>query len=261
MTAPERYLISYNLNGIRSAVAKGLHTWLQQENPDVLCIQESKAQNDQIDIAFYESLGYHCFLHPAQRKGYSGTGIFSKQQPDEVIYGIGIPRYDAEGRFIRADYGDITLICSYFPSGTMGEERQQFKMDYLADFLKYILQLRLTRPKIIITGDFNISHKPVDINNPKAHEKTSGYLPEERAWLDALEACGFVDTFRVFHKGEAERYSWWSHFARSRARNIGWRLDYFWATGNLQHHFIDADILKDVVHSDHCPVTLRCSFQ
>lgn len=257
MAAPERYFISYNLNGIRSAVTKGLHAWLQKENPDVFCIQESKAQNDQVDIAFYESLGYHCFLHPAQKKGYSGVGIFSKQPPDKVIYGIDIPRYDAEGRFIRADYGDITFICSYFPSGTMGEERQQFKMDYLADFLKYILQLRTARPKIIIAGDFNISHKPIDINNPKAHEKMSGYLPEERAWLDTLESCGFVDTFRVFHQGEAERYSWWSHFAQSRARNIGWRLDYFWATGNLRENLCAADILKDAVHSDHCPVTLK----
>jgi exodeoxyribonuclease-3 len=255
-----RYLLSYNLNGIRSAVNKGFNTWLQKENPDVLCIQESKAQNDQIDVAFYESLGYHCFLNPAKKKGYSSTAIFSKQAPDAVKYGLGIPRYDDEGRLLRADYGDVTLICSYFPSGTMGEERQQFKMDYLADFLTYVLELRKTRPQIIVTGDFNISHKPIDINNPKAHAKMSGFLPEERAWLDAFEACGFTDTFRVFHRDEAERYSWWSHFANSRTRNIGWRLDYFWATNNLLQNLADADILKEVIHSDHCPVTLKVDF-
>jgi len=256
----ERYLISYNLNGIRSAATKGFNSWLQHENPDMLCVQEIKAQPDQIDVAAYESMGYHCYINPAQKKGYSGTTIFSKQQPDQVIYGIGIPRYDNEGRLLRADYGDVTLICSYFPSGTMGEERQQFKMEYLADFLAYINELRKTRAKIIVTGDFNISHRPIDIDKPKRHEKTSGYLPEERAWLDAFLASGFMDTFRVFHPDESERYSWWSHFANARARNIGWRLDYFWVTGNLQNDLIDADILDKVVHSDHCPVALRMRF-
>jgi exodeoxyribonuclease-3 len=253
----ERYLISYNLNGIRGAVEKGFNEWLRQENPDVLCLQEIKAQADQIPVAFYKNLGYHCFINPAQKRGYSGTAIFSRQQPDEVIYGIGKPLYDGEGRLIRADFGDTTLICSYFPSGTSGAERQAIKMEYLADFLTYIEKLRETRPKIIVTGDFNISHKPIDINKPKSHERVSGFLPEERAWFDTFEAAGFIDTFRVFHKDEAERYSWWSYRSNSRAKNAGWRLDYFWVSANLQQNLLDADILHQVPHSDHCPVTLR----
>ncbi len=256
----ERYLISYNVNGIRAAINKGFNTWLQQENPDVLCLQEIKAQAGQIDVAFYENLGYHCYLNYAQKKGYSGTVIFSKQKPDNVFHGIGDTRFDAEGRLLRADFGDVTLICSYFPSGTMGDVRQQFKMEYLSEFTQYIAALRETRAKVIVTGDFNISHKPIDINNPKGHEKMSGYLPEERAWLDGFAASGFVDTFRVFHKDEKERYSWWSHWANSRARNVGWRLDYFWATDNLEKSLVGADILDRVVHSDHCPVALKIRF-
>jgi exodeoxyribonuclease-3 len=252
----ERYCISYNVNGIRSAIAKKWLEWLRAENPDILCLQETKAQREQIDVAALEEMGYHCAFHCAERKGYSGTAILSKQAPDQVLFGIGDTRFDSEGRLIRADYGEVTLLCSYFPSGTMGDVRQAFKMEYLALFLAYVTQLRATRPKIIITGDFNISHRPIDINSPKTHEKMSGFLPEERAWMDELAALGFVDTFRMFHK-EPERYSWWSHWAKARERNVGWRLDYFWISDPLQDNVLDADILDHVVHSDHCPVSLR----
>ena len=255
----DRYLISYNLNGIRAAATKGLNTWLQHENPDLFCIQELKAQKDQIDIASFENLGYHCYLNPALRKGYSGTAIFSKQKPDNVVFGIGDKRYDDEGRLVRCDFGDITLINSYFPSGTMGDERQAFKMDYLSDFLKYIEELRKTRSKIIITGDFNICHKPIDINKPEKHTKMSGFLPEERAWVDEFQAAGFVDTFRVFCQ-DSERYSWWSYRFGARPKNLGWRIDYFWVSENLRENLIGADILDQVIHSDHCPVTLRMKF-
>jgi exodeoxyribonuclease-3 len=260
MAIPERYLISYNVNGIRAAVSKNFLGWLRGESPDILCMQETKAQTVQIDIASFENMGYRCAFNSAQRKGYSGTAILSKQQPDAVIYGIGDERFDSEGRLIRADYGDVTLICSYFPSGTMGDVRQAFKMEYLACFFAYIEELRRSRQKIIVTGDFNISHKPIDINSPKTHEKMSGFLPEERAWMDGFAAAGFVDTFRTFHPDEPERYSWWSHWGQARERNVGWRLDYFWVSENLQENLTGADILAQVVHSDHCPVTLRMRF-
>ncbi len=255
----EHYLISYNLNGIRSAINKNFNDWLHHENPDILCVQELKAQPEQIDIAFYESMGYHVILHTAQKKGYSGTAIFTKQKPDTIVIGIGDSRYDNEGRLIRADYGDVTLLNSYFPSGTMGPERQAFKMEYFGEFKKYLAELRKTRTKIIVTGDFNICHKPIDIDKPEKHTKMSGYLPDERAWMDGFAESGFVDTFREFSK-DPGRYSWWSHFANSRARNIGWRIDYFWVTDNLQKALTGADILDKVVHSDHCPVTLRMKF-
>ncbi|MDR0728625.1 MAG: exodeoxyribonuclease III [Prevotellaceae bacterium] len=260
MTGTEYFLISYNVNGIRSAISKNFYDWLRVENPDIVCLQETKAQPGQIDHALFEQLGYHCAFHSAQRKGYSGTAILSKPTPDAVLYGIGDARFDDEGRLIRADYGDITLLCSYFPSGTMGNVRQAFKMEYLTAFFQYIEQLRQSRPKLIVTGDFNISHKPIDINSPKTHEKMSGFLPEERAWVDEFADAGFIDTFRVFHPDEAERYSWWSHWAKARERNIGWRLDYFWVTENLYENLSDADILDRVVHSDHCPVALRIRF-
>ena len=191
-----------------------------------------------------------------KKKGYSGTAIFTKCKPDHVEYGLGIEKYDNEGRLIRADFGDVTLICSYFPSGTTGDIRQAFKMEYLADFTHYISTLRKTRPHLIITGDFNICHKPIDINNPKKHETVSGFLPEERAWFDEFIAQGFVDTFRVFCD-EPNRYSWWSYRAGARPKNLGWRIDYFLVTENLRNKLIDAAILEQVVHSDHCPVTLK----
>jgi len=255
----EHYLISYNLNGIRSAIAKNFNQWLQAESPAIVCIQELKAQEGQFDAAFYEQLGYHVILNTAQKKGYSGTAIFAKQKPDNIVIGIGEECFDNEGRLIRADFGDVTLLNSYFPSGTMGPERQAFKMDYFAAFKKYVEKLRKTRSKIIATGDFNICHKPIDIDKPEKHTHVSGYLPDERAWMDGFAESGFVDTFREFCK-EPQRYSWWSHFAGSRARNIGWRIDYFWVTENLRPALINADILDKVVHSDHCPVTLRIKF-
>ena len=260
MPETERYLISYNVNGVRSAVAKNLYGWLRAENPDIVCLQETKAQPAQIDQALFESLGYRCSFYSARRKGYSGTAILSKPAPDAVLYGIGDDRFDHEGRLIRADYGEVTLVCSYFPSGTMGDVRQAFKMEYLACFFRYIEQLRQSRPKIIVTGDFNISHKPIDVNSPKTHEKMSGFLPEERAWMDQFAAAGFIDTIRAFHPDEAERYSWWSHWAKARKRNVGWRLEYCWITDTLRDSMTDADILSHVVHSDHCPVTLRIRF-
>ena len=249
-------IVSYNLNGIRSAMSKGLVEWLATENPDVFCIQESKAQPDQIDTEAFAALGYHAYLHSAEKKGYSGVGIFSKHEPDLIVVGMGMPRYDSEGRVLRADFGDVTVVCVYVPSGTTGDIRQDFKMEFLDDFFVYLTELRKERENIVVCGDFNICHKPIDINHPERQIGVSGFLPEERAWLDQLEASGMVDSFRVFDQ-RAEQYSWWSYRFASRSRNAGWRIDYHWVSEPLRPRLNAARILQDVVHSDHCPVLVE----
>lgn len=248
-------LISYNVNGIRSAINKGLLQWLQTEQPDVLCIQETKAQPEQIDCLALQELGYYSYLHSAQKKGYSGVAIFSKQQPDHIVAGMGDPRYDNEGRVLRADFGDITLVCVYIPSGTTGDIRQEFKMQFLEDFLTWTIQLRQARPNIIVCGDYNICHKPIDINHPERQIGVSGFLPEEREWMDRWQQSGMVDTFRMFND-QPNQYSWWSYRFGARERNAGWRIDYHWVSQPLSTRVTDAKILQQVVHSDHCPVEL-----
>lgn len=249
-------IISYNVNGIRAALNKGFAEWLQEENPDILCIQETKAQPEQIDTNLFEHLGYQCQIHSAEKKGYSGVMILSKEAPDFTSIGMGMHKYDSEGRVLRADYGDLTILSVYIPSGTTGDVRQDYKMEFLFDFTNFINKLKKERPNIIISGDYNICHKPIDINHPERHKKSSGFLPEEREWFDQFIESGMVDTFRMFNQ-EANQYSWWSYRANSRAKNLGWRIDYHLVTEALKEQVAHAEILQDVVHSDHCPISVQ----
>jgi exodeoxyribonuclease-3 len=233
-------------------------TWLQAVDPDVLMLQETKAQPEQIDVEAFEKLGYNVFIHSAEKKGYSGVAIFSKVQPDQVQTGCGIDKYDSEGRILRADFGDITLLSTYFPSGSSGEHRQAFKMDFLKDFTTFTENLLKARRKVVISGDYNICHKPIDIHNPVSNKNSSGFLPEERAWLTDFMDLGFMDSFRHFHP-EAHRYSWWSFRANARAKNLGWRIDYHMVSEGLRAQLEDADIHEEVKHSDHCPISLTLS--
>lgn len=246
-------ILSYNVNGIRSAVGKGLIGFLEELNPDVICFQETKAQPGQMHEAEFQKLGYYTYAFSAVRKGYSGVAIFSKQKPDHVEYGIGIEKYDCEGRVIRVDFGDLSIVSAYFPSGTTGGIRQTFKMEFLTDFQNYLAELRKTRNKLIISGDFNICRLWIDIHNPEQQLGTSGFLPEERAWFANFVAEGYVDSFREVNQ-EKHQYSWWSYRAGARQKNKGWRIDYNMITSNLCDKILEAGILPGAVHSDHCPV-------
>lgn len=246
-------IISYNVNGLRSAISKGFMDWLKSEDPDIICLQETKMQEDQVDKMAFQFLGYHQLWHSAIKKGYSGTAILSKSKPDNYMIGIGISEFDYEGRLIRADFGDITIINSYFPSGTTGEVRQSVKMKYLDAIYTYSKKLLTERRNVILSGDYNIAHKPIDINHPEKHLKSSGFLPEERDWMDHFLKLGFVDSFRTFND-KPEQYSWWSYRAGSRGKNLGWRLDYHMVSQNLKKRLLDSGLMNEIAHSDHCPV-------
>lgn len=249
-------IVSYNVNGIRAALGKDFIGWLKEADPDVLCIQETKANPAQFDVSLFEDLGYHCYWHSAEKKGYSGVGLLTKIKPDNVSYGVGVERFDSEGRLVRADIGDLTILSVYHPSGTTGGPRQDFKMEWLANFHTYANELKKERPNLIISGDVNICHKEIDISNPKKKKGVSGFLPEEREWVSKFIESGFIDTFRVFDKSP-EKYSWWSYRAGSRAKNLGWRIDYHFTSEELRDKLINAGIWSEVVHSDHCPIFLE----
>lgn len=246
-------ILSYNVNGIRAAVRKGFLEWVSAESPDILCVQETKAQPGQMSKEELNALGYDIYAHSAEKKGYSGVAIITKQKPDHVEYGMGNEKYDREGRVIRADFGNLSVISAYFPSGTTGGPRQAFKMDFLADFHAYLNELRKERTNLVISGDYNICRLWIDIHNPEKQQNTSGFLPEEREWFQQFVDDGYVDSFREVDQSP-HHYSWWSYRAGSRARNKGWRIDYHMLTYPLKSKIKDAGILPQVVHSDHCPV-------
>jgi exodeoxyribonuclease-3 len=251
-------IITYNVNGIRSALGKGLIDWMKNEEPDILCLQEIKANPDQVGLLEFEELGYHLYWYPAQKKGYSGVAIFTKHKPKHIEYGCGNELYDFEGRVIRVDFEDYSVMSVYHPSGSSGDERQAFKMKWLDFFQNYINDLKQKIPNLVLCGDYNICHKAIDIHNPKSNANTSGFLPEERDWMENFINSGFIDSFRHFNQNP-HQYSWWSYRAGSRGKNLGWRIDYNLVTGNMKHRLKHAAILSDIIHSDHCPVLLELS--
>ncbi len=247
-------IISYNVNGIRAAMNKGLIEWLKTDPADVICIQETKATKDQVNHQLFAELGYYDYWQSAIKKGYSGVAVFTKIKPDNVIYGNDYSCNIDEGRILQLDFGDVRLINAYFPSGTTGELRQNFKYQWLEDLHCFLDNAKKEKPKLILCGDYNIAHQAIDIHDPVRNQTTSGFLPDERKWMDKFFSNGWIDVFRKFHP-EPHRYSWWSQrFPSVRLANKGWRIDYINATEEMKGQLISADIYHDVKHSDHCPV-------
>ena len=247
------HILTYNVNGIRSALSKGLLTWLRTQKADVVCLQEIKATPDQLDLELFRIEGWHCHWHPAEKKGYSGVAILSRTAPDHVEIGMGLDVYDREGRVIRADFGDVSVMSVYMPSGSSGEERQAFKMQWLADFGTYLHQLRWAYPKLVVCGDYNICHQAIDIHDPVRNANSSGFLPDERAWMENLLGNGWTDAFRHIHADKPHNYTWWSYRAGARNNNKGWRIDYCLVADELRGSITGAHIAPNALHSDHCP--------
>ena len=249
-------IISYNVNGIRAALKKGFVEWLRAADPDILCLQETKAQKEQLDLTVFEEAGYtHHYWFSAQKKGYSGVAILSKVKPNYVEIGCGIEKVDFEGRVIRADFENYSVMSVYFPSGS-NPLRQSFKMEFLDLFFDYVSRLVKSIPNLIISGDYNICHEPIDIHNPIANKNSSGFLPEERQWMSKFLSIGFVDSFRYLNK-EPHKYSWWSYRANARVKNLGWRIDYNMISESMLPKLKRSAILSQAVHSDHCPVLVE----
>lgn len=249
-------IMTYNVNGIRAALNKGFLDFLKTRQPDMLCLQEIKATPDQFPVEEFEKLGYHCTWNPAIKKGYSGTALLSKIKPKAVSIGCGHDLFDAEGRVIRADFDNYSVFSTYFPSGTSGDIRQDLKMQFLDYYFDHLKNLKNELPGLIVCGDYNICHKPIDIHDPVSNKNSSGFLPEEREWMDKFFDSGFIDTFRHFNP-EPHQYSWWSYRAGARARNKGWRIDYISVTPNLKDLLSNATLFPDDNHSDHCAVSLE----
>lgn len=250
-------IISYNVNGIRAAIKKGFIDWLKTDPADVICLQETKATYLDIDVKVLEDLGFNHHWFSAEKKGYSGVAIFSKIKPDAVKIGTGNKDSDFEGRVIEVSFGDIKIINAYFPSGTSGDLRQEFKYSWLTEFEIYLNQQKKENPKIILCGDYNIAHNEIDIHDPKGNKKSSGFLPEEREWMTKFLGSGWIDSFRHFNS-EPHHYSWWSQrFPSVRLNNKGWRIDYITVTSALEKQLVSATIYPDIKHSDHCPIFLE----
>lgn len=249
-------IISYNINGIRAAIKKGLEDWVRKGDYDVICFQETKAQEEQVDMSAFEEMGYHCHWHSAEKKGYSGVLTMTKKKPSKVVVGCGIEKYDSEGRILRLDFGTLSILNCYFPSGSSGDLRQEIKFEFLDDFFPWIQELKKKRKKLIIVGDYNIAHTEDDLHNPKSNKKSSGFLPVEREWMSKLFANGYTDAYRFLNPEKIE-YSWWSYRAGARANNKGWRIDYQVVTDNLKKKIKEAYHLGEAKHSDHCPVYME----
>ena len=251
-------LISWNVNGIRAAHKKGFLEWLGSEQPDVLCLQETKAHESQLPTALKDVEGYRVWFSQPERKGYSGVALYTRQEPRSVSFGLGVERFDSEGRTVVADFDDYVLLGIYFPNGKRSADRLRYKMEFYDAFLDYVDNLRREGRNVVVCGDVNTAHKEIDLARPKENEKISGFLPEERAWMDKFFDQGYVDTFRQFNH-EPGNYSWWDQMTRARERNVGWRIDYFFADSDFAPRLTDAFILPDVTGSDHCPVGIEIS--
>ena len=250
-------IVSYNVNGIRAAVKKGLIDWVKEEDPDIFCIQESKSQEEQLPPELFQELGYNAYWCSAQKKGYSGVVSFSKQEADTIKLGMGIEKYDNEGRVIRCDYGDLTVVNCYFPSGSSGEERHAFKMEFLKDIQPWASALLSERKQWVILGDYNIVRLDIDIHNPQRKDNPSGFRPEEREWFENWYQSGFHDAFREIHPDTPDEYSWWSYRAGSRQKNKGWRIDYISVSDELRSLVSKVRHGREAVHSDHAPIIME----
>ena len=251
-------VLSYNVNGIRAALKKGFADWLQAADPDVLCIQETKALQEQVDTGVFEDLGYHHYWFSAQKKGYSGVAILTKKEPNKVVYGSGIDHMDFEGRILRVDFDEVSVMSLYLPSGT-NVDRLDYKFKFMDEFQDYIEKLKKEIPNLVICGDYNICHEAIDIHDPVRNKTVSGFLPEERSWLDGFMKSGFIDSFRYLNS-EPHQYSWWSYRANARNNNKGWRIDYALVSSPLRENISRSFILPEAKHSDHCPVGLELNF-
>ncbi|MBN1195282.1 MAG: exodeoxyribonuclease III [Methanomicrobiaceae archaeon] len=249
-------IVSWNVNGLRAVLKKGSFAFIADTKPDILCIQETKAHADQVPSDMRELSGYRAYFSSAEKKGYSGVALFTRHEPEEVSYGFGIDRFDTEGRILIARYPDFDLMNIYFPNGKASKERLEYKMDfYEACRTEAVRRVRAGR-HVIICGDVNTAHTELDIARPKENEKRSGFLPEERAWIDSLLASGFVDTFRIFSP-DGGQYTWWDLKTRARERNVGWRIDYFFVDTSFSSRVRDSRILGTIMGSDHCPILLE----
>ncbi len=249
-------ILSWNVNGLRAVLKKGFLEWFTKEQPDILCLQETKAQEDQLPDEIKNVDGYHSYFSSAVKKGYSGVAIYTKEKPKNVKKGFGIERFDSEGRILIAEYKNFVLFNIYYPNGKAREERLKYKMDFYDAFLDYVNKLKKKGKNIIICGDVNTAHKEIDLARPKENEKISGFLPEERAWMDKFIAHGYLDTFRMFNQ-EPNNYTWWDQLTRARERNVGWRIDYFFINEKMKNKIKDAFIMPEVMGSDHCPIGIE----
>ena len=249
-------LISWNVNGIRAVHKKGFLEWFESEQPDVLCIQETKAHESQLPTALKQVEGYSAWFTTPERKGYSGVGLYTRREPRSVSFGLGVERFDSEGRTIVADFDDFVFLGIYFPNGKRSDDRLRYKMDFYDAFLGYVDNLRQQGRSVVVCGDVNTAHKEIDLARPKENEKISGFLPEERAWMDTFLEHGYVDTFRQFNQ-ESGNYSYWDQMSKARERNVGWRIDYFFTDADFASNLTSGFILPDVMGSDHCPVGIE----